>query len=86
MSIRPRRLLFLTHVRLVLVVDEVNDWVPAVLVIDIVTEARGINNRQLDLEVLLLHFCAHDVDLGRAIQLLIMANTIILGSHQLGGE
>lgn len=37
-------LLFLTHVALMLVVKEFNHGQPAVLVVDVVTETRGIDN------------------------------------------
>lgn len=39
-------LLLLQHVRLVLVVEEFNDRHPRVAVVDIVAEARGINDGQ----------------------------------------
>lgn len=40
----PQRLLFLSHVRLMLVINEVNDGGPRVAVVDIVAEARSIND------------------------------------------
>lgn len=40
------RLLFLKHVRLVLVVEEFDDGLPGIAVVDIVAEARGINDSQ----------------------------------------
>ena len=39
------RLLFLSHVRLMLVIDEVNDGGPRVAVVDIVTETGSVNDR-----------------------------------------
>jgi len=39
-----QRLLFLSHVRLMLVIDEVNDGGPRVAVVDIVAEAGSIND------------------------------------------
>lgn len=44
--VRPAGLLFLEHVRLVLVIQELDDRLPGVTVVDIVTEAGGINNGQ----------------------------------------
>lgn len=39
-------LLLLKHVRLVLVVEELDDGLPRIAVVDIVTEAGGINDSQ----------------------------------------
>jgi hypothetical protein len=40
------RLLLLEHVGLMLVVEELDDGHPRVAVVDIVTEARGVDNSQ----------------------------------------
>ena len=40
------RLLLLEHVRLVLVVEELDDGLPGVAVVDIVTESRSIDDGQ----------------------------------------
>ena len=40
------RLLLLQHVRLVLVVEKLDDRLPGIAVVDIVTKSRGINNSQ----------------------------------------
>jgi hypothetical protein len=37
-------LLLLTHVALVLIIKEFNDGQPAVLIVDVITETRGIND------------------------------------------
>lgn len=50
------RLLFLSHVIFMLIINEFNDRMPAVIVIDIVAKSRGINHRQFHLELLLLQF------------------------------
>ena len=42
--VRAARLLLLEHVRLVLVIKEFNDGHPGVSVVNVVTEARGIND------------------------------------------
>lgn len=47
-------LLLLKHVRLVLVVKELDDGLPRVAVVDVVSEARGVNDGEADLEELLL--------------------------------
>ena len=43
-------LLLLQHVGLMLVVEELDNWHPGVTVVDIVSEARGVNNRQANYE------------------------------------
>ena len=50
--IRAARLLLLQHVRLVLVVEELNDGLPRVAVVDVVTETRGVDNSKADWGVL----------------------------------
>lgn len=42
------RLLLLEHVRLVLVVEELDDGHPRVFVVDIVAEARGVDDGEAD--------------------------------------
>jgi hypothetical protein len=46
--IRAAGLLLLQHVRLMLVIEELNDGLPGVTVVDIVSEAGGINDSQAD--------------------------------------
>jgi hypothetical protein len=41
-------LLFLQHVRLVLVVEELNDGLPRVAVVDVVAEAGRVDDREAD--------------------------------------
>ena len=41
-------LLLLQHIRLMLVIQELDNWHPGVAVVDIVAEARGVNNGQAD--------------------------------------
>lgn len=50
--IRAARLLLLQHVRLVLVVEELDDGLPRVAVVDVVTETRGVDNSKADWGVL----------------------------------
>jgi len=47
-------LLFLCHEAFVLIIEEFIDGHPAVVVVDIITETRSINDGQFDLEVLFL--------------------------------
>ena len=46
--VRALGLLLLAHVRLVLVVNEVDDGRPRVAVVDVVAEARGVNDGEAD--------------------------------------
>ena len=46
--IMPFGLLLLKHVRLVLIIQEFNDWHPGIAVVHIVAKARGIDNGQAD--------------------------------------
>lgn len=46
--ITPARLLLLEHIRLMLVVKELNDGHPGISVVHVVAEAGGINNGQAD--------------------------------------
>ena len=66
----PQGLLLLSHIRLMLVIDEVNDGGPRVAVVDIVTKAGSVNNRQLDFELLLFQLRLNDFDLGQLVKLL----------------
>ena len=65
------RLLLLEHVGLMLVVQELNDGHPRVAVVDIVSEAWGINNSQANWEIKLnvsdrqfeiYHLCLHTLE------------------------
>lgn len=69
-----------------LVVKEVDDGGPCVLIIDVVTKARRVDDGQLGLELLFLKFGLDDVDLGHVVELLMMATTVVLGRAQLGRE
>jgi hypothetical protein len=42
----PARLLLLQHVRLMLVVEELDDGLPGVAVVDVVAKARGVDDGQ----------------------------------------
>ena len=82
----PLWLLLLAHVRLVLVVNEVDDGSPRVTVVDVVTEARGVDDRQLRLELLLLELGFDDLDFSQLVKLLLVTPGVILGRGELGGE
>lgn len=69
-------LLLLTHVGLVLVIDELHDRDPAVAVVDIVAEAGGVDDGELDVESTLLKVGLEDLDLGRLVELLGKAGKV----------
>ena len=80
------RLLLLAHVRLVLVIDEVDDGGPRVAVVDVVAEAGGVNDGELRLELLLLKLGLDDLNLGELVELLLVAPGVVLGRGELGRE
>ena len=82
----PLRLLLLAHVRFVLVVNEVDNGVPAVPVVHIVAKARRVDDGELDLEGLLLELGLDNLDLGELVELLLVALGVVLGGRELGGE
>ena len=84
--LRTLRLLFLSHVGLVLVIDEIDDWRPRVTVVDIVTKTGCVNDGELDFELLLFKLCLDDLDLGELVELLVVAPGVVLGRRQLGSE
>ena len=72
-------LLLLNHVRLMLVVNEVDDGRPRVPVVNIVTKAGGVDDGKLDLELLLLEFGLNDLDLSEFVELLMVASAVVFG-------
>ena len=80
------RLLLLAHVRLVLVVDEVDDGRPRVAVVDVVAEAGRVDDGELRLELLLLELRLDDLDLGQLVELLLVPLRVVLRSGELGRE
>ena len=79
-------LLLLAHVRLVLVVDEVDDGRPRVAVVDVVAEAGAVDDGELRLELLLLELGLDDLDLGQLVELLLVPLRVVLRSGELGRE
>lgn len=72
------RLLLLTHVRLVLIINEVDNRVPGLFVVDIVAKARRVNDRQLYFESLFFQFGFDNVNFGRLVNLFCMAARVVL--------
>ena len=79
-------LLLLQHVRLVLVVQELDNGHPGISVVDVVAEAGGVDDRQLRLELLLLELGFDDLDFSQLVKLLLVTPGVILGRGELGGE
>jgi hypothetical protein len=76
--VRPQGLLLLSHVRLMLVIDEINDGGPRVTVVDIVTKAGSVNDRQLDFELLFLQLGLDYFDLCQLVELLEVTAVVVL--------
>jgi len=55
-------LLLLSHKAFVLVIQKLNDGVPVVSVVHIVTESRGVDNSQLNLEQLFFELYTKNFD------------------------
>lgn len=73
------RLLLLSHIRLMLVVDEVHNRRPRVAVVDIVAKAGRVNDGEFDLELLLLKLGLDDLDLGELVELLVVPFGVVFG-------
>ena len=84
--LRTLRLLLLAHVRLMLVVDEVNDGRPRVAVVNVVAEAGAVDDGELRLELLLLELGLDDLDLGQLVELLRVPARVVLRGGELGRE
>jgi len=50
--VHTARLLFLQHIRLMLIIQEFDNWHPRVAVVDIVSEAGGVNNGKADCDII----------------------------------
>lgn len=76
------RLLLLTHICFVLVVDKFNNREPRVTVVDVVTESRGVDDRELDLELTFFEFGFNNFNLSQFVQLLVVALGVVLRRRQ----
>ena len=70
-------LLFLDHVRLMLVVNKVDNGRPRVAVIDIVSKAGSVDDSEFDLELLLLELSFDDFNFGKLVELLVVASVVV---------
>ena len=84
--LRPAWLLLLQHIALMLVIQELNDRLPAVPVVHVVTKTWCIDDGQSDLEELLLQLCFGDFDFDSLVDLLGVAAAMIGVVLDGGGE
>lgn len=82
----PLGLLLLAHIRLMLIVNEVDDGRPGVAIVDVVAETWGIDDGELRLELLLFKLGLDDLDLGELVELLVVPAAVALGRRELGRE
>ena len=66
------RLLLLPHIGLMLIIDEIDNWGPRIAVVDIIPKSGGVNDSELNFELLLLKLCLDNLDLGQLVELLVV--------------
>ena len=69
--VNTTRLLLLQHVRLMLVVQEFDDWHPGIAVVHIVSKTRGIDDSQADWECQYRNLHIYDISLLTLEELLL---------------
>ena len=79
-------LLLLTQVRLVLVVNKVDERDPAVAVIHIVAKAGRVDNREVHTELLFLQLGTDHIDLDSLVELRHMALRIVRSGRKLSAK
>lgn len=75
--LRSPWLLLLEHVALMLIIQELDDWLPAVPVVHVVAETRSINDGQADLEELLFQLGLGDLNLNGLVDLLRVTSAVV---------
>lgn len=73
------RLLLLSHVNLMLVINEVDNGCPRVPVIDVISEPGGIDDGELDFERFLLELGFYYLDFSEFVELFDMTAAVVLG-------
>jgi len=63
-----------------------DDREPRVTVVDVVTESRGVNDGELDLELTFLELSLDNLNLWRLVQLLVMTLVVVFCRRQFGRE
>jgi len=79
----PLGLLLLTHVRFVLVVNKLDNWEPRVAVVNVVSEARGVDDGELDLELAFFELSLDYFHFRELVQLLEMTLVVVFRRGQL---
>jgi len=79
-------LLLLAHICFMLVVNEINDRGPRIAIVDIVTEAGGVDDGKFDLELLFLKLSLDDFNFGEFVELLVVPPGVVLGRRQFSRE
>jgi hypothetical protein len=79
-------LLLLAHVRFVLVINELDNWEPRVAVVNVVSEARGVDDGELDLELAFFKLSFDDFHFRELVQLLEMTLVVVFCRGQLSRE
>ena len=82
----PLGLLLLTHVRFVLIVNKLDNWEPRVAVVNVVSEARGVDDRELDLELAFFELSFDDFYFCELVQLLEMTLIVVFRRGKLSRE
>ena len=79
-------LLLLSHVRFVLIVDELDNGHPRIPVVNVVSKPRRVNDGQFDLELLLFELGFDDFDFGQLVELLGVTTVVIFGRREFSRE
>lgn len=82
----PLGLLLLTHIRLMLVINKVDDGGPRVAVIHVVTKTGRVDHGELYFELLFLKLSLDNLNLSELVKLLVVAPVVTLCRGELGGE
>ena len=69
-----------------LIVQELNNWLPAVPVVHVVAEAGRVDDSQANLEELLFQLCLGDLDLDGLVNLLVVSALVVGVVLDGGGE
>ena len=82
----PVRLLFLSHIRLMLIIHEVDNRHPRITVVHVVTESRSVDDSKLDLELFLFKFSLDNLDFSEFVELLLVTAAVVARRGEFGGE
>ena len=85
-SVRAFGAAALTHVSFALVVNKLDNWEPRGAVVNIVSEARGVDDRELDLELAFFELSFDDFYFCELVQLLEMTLIVVFRRGKLSRE